>query len=84
MSDDLVERVAFAVCVDAGTNHVCKIACIDCRKEARAAIAVCMEEAAKVADGVGQQPPTDNFMHDTGWDGASLVIAAAIRALVPK
>ena len=83
MSDDLVERVAQQFShldhlnYEYGKQHTWN-------DYARAAIAACMEEAAKVADGVGQQPPTDNFMHDTGWDGASLVIAAAIRALIPK
>ena len=73
MSDDLVERVAFAVCVDAGTNHVCKIACIDCRKEARAAIAVVLEQAAKVAE---------NFTEPNPFPTRQGAIAAAIRALV--
>ena len=71
MSDDLVERVAFAVCVDAGTNHVCKIACIDCRKEARAAVAVALEEAAKVCDACP----------DSHWGPT---MAAAIRAMIKE
>lgn len=69
MTDDLVERVAFAVCVDAGTNHVCKIACIDCRKEARAAIAVVLEEAVDAVCAVGDHA-----------DGGAYI--NAIRALV--
>ena len=90
MSDDLVERVAHEL-----TGYIGSTCChktggrsadprCECRLLARAAIAVVLEEAAKVADGVGQQPPTGNLMHDTGWDGASLVIAAAIRALVKE
>lgn len=83
MSDDLVERVARAFCASDGADP-CEVVCDWCLHRAGPVVAVCMEEAAKVADGVGQQPPTDNFMHDTGWDGASLVIAAAIRAMIKE
>lgn len=92
--DDLVERVARVMAVAEGFDPdlIINNDTPDCpqplwrlyRRSAPAAIAVCMEEAAKVADGVGQQPPTDNLMHDTGWDGASLVIAAAIRAMIKE
>lgn len=89
MSDDLVERVARAMCasVEARTSDVNVVralgygsveAFIDAAwpnyaPEARAAIAVCMEEAAKVADA-----------YEPRCDVCPRGVAAAIRALAPK
>ena len=46
---------------------------------ARAVVAMCMEEAARVADAKLDRNPSDDF--DTGWDAACFDISAAIRAL---
>jgi hypothetical protein len=63
MSDDLVERVALAFC---GKDVPCKM----CRNDAKKAIAIALEEAAKVAD-------------ENACD-CCFYIAAAIRAMIPN
>jgi galactokinase len=47
-----------------------------------AAIDVALEEAARVAESRGQLPSTGDRVHDAGWDGACISIAAAIRGLI--
>jgi hypothetical protein len=66
MSDDLVERVARAMCGTHGYEPDDLT-----YREARAAIAVVLEEAAKVADA-----------YDPRCDVCPRGVAAAIRALV--
>ena len=91
MTDDLVERVArkIAEAYVADVSHGqltledSEYHWSDWRLEARAAIAVVLEEAAKVADGwVG----CSEWSADTnsGYECASREIAAAIRALVKE
>jgi hypothetical protein len=48
---------------------------------ASAAIDIVLEEAARVAQSRAQLPSTGDRVHDAGWDGACVSIAAAIRAL---
>jgi len=63
MADDLVERVAAVICIQCSSQQM-----------ARAAIAIALEEAAKVAD---------DFESDADPD-AGRVIAAAIRAMIKE
>ena len=73
MSDDLVERVARAICEIENGPCECmpdECGCTYWKAHARAAIAVVLEEAAKVADATGS------------YD--AIHIAAAIRALVKQ
>jgi hypothetical protein len=56
----------------------------ECRDAADAAIAVALEEAAKVAGSRARFPSTGNRVHDSGWDGAAISISAAIRAMKRK
>lgn len=79
MSNNLVERVAqqFSyldhLSYEYGKRHTWN-------DYARAAIAVVLEEAAKVAAEKADNDPMDDF--DNGWTAACADIAAAIRAMV--
>jgi hypothetical protein len=89
MSEELVERVARkAVCGSRPMPSLnCVEVCAPCERIARAAIAIVLEEAAKVAkhyrdqDGAPIRNPITEA-HDIGWDGACEVIEAAIRAMI--
>ena len=79
MSDDLVERVAKAMCgcegicfTSCGTEP-CQMAEENYAKAARAAIAVALEEAAKVCDA-----------YEPRCDVCPRGVAAAIRALIKE
>ena len=50
MSDELREKVAMVNCAGDQWDKPCKVPCVDCLREADAAIALVLEEAAKVAD----------------------------------
>ena len=78
MSDDLVERVARAACASVNSADTWDETGTDVHEMvwfpiARAAIAVCMEEAAKVADA-----------YEPRCDVCPRGVAAAIRALVKQ
>ena len=75
MSDDLVERVALAICEDAGMACHCRIACAVCKVDARAAIALVLEEAAKVCDPKGDCSEMDAY---------GKAYAASIRAMLNR
>ena len=86
MSDDLVERVARAICET--ENGPCKCMPDECgctywKAHSRAAIAVALEEAAKVAENASfhftQTTPSTVEVVDVRH-----TIAAAIRALVKQ
>ena len=51
MSDDLVERVAREFCTVDGADP-CEVVCGLCLHRARLVVAVVLEEAAKVCDGI--------------------------------
>ena len=69
MTDDLVERVALRNCKDAvDVGRPCRTACPPCKSNAREAVRIALEEAAKVAE-------REWFKGDTNP-------AAAIRALI--
>ena len=75
--DELVEKVALAICEDAGMAQQCRIPCAICKVDARATIAVVLEEAARVCE--------RRFMGDnTREDMEARRCAAAIRALVTE
>ena len=88
MSDDLVERVARAACASVNSADTWDETGTDVHEMvwfpiARAAIAVCMEEAAKVAENASfhftQTTPSTVEVVDVRH-----TIAAAIRALVKE
>ena len=87
MTDDLVERVARKICcVEGQCYRPEKCFSWTFSGEARAAIAVALEEAAKVAEDEAchcedtGSAPSD--FGNAGRNDAALTIAAAIRALV--
>lgn len=86
--DELVEKVARAMCASDfdGDTNVYDLKNNNFRSDylfrARAAIAVVLEEAAKVADGKLDCDPMDDF--DTGWSAACADIAAAIRGMIKE
>ena len=79
-TDDLVKRVARGFCASDGADP-CEVVCDMCLHRARPVVAVCMEEAAKVAENASfqftQTTPSTVEVVDVRH-----TIAAAIRALV--
>lgn len=79
---DLVERVARAACTSVNGNEAWEETGTDVHEMvwfpiARAAIAMALEEAAKVADAKAITP-------DAACEIKARSIAAAIRAMIPK
>ena len=89
LPDDLVERVAREFCTVDGADP-CEVVCGLCLHRAGMVVAVCMEKAAKVADGYHRIVETRRDMFDDGnitvTRGHTLAdprkIAAAIRNLI--
>lgn len=87
MSDDLVERVALVICC---TNGQCyrpeKCFSWTFSGEARAAIAVALEEAAKVAENSWYAPNVMYFSEEDERKAkcTAFEAAAAIRAMIPQ
>ena len=87
MSDDLVERVARAIAVEVRTVTESDVRAFELTREeyaalALAAIAVALEEAAKMAESFTTPPIASDFgtvIVDQGGE-----IAAAIRAMIPQ
>ena len=84
MSDDLVQRVARAIAVEVRTVTESDVRAFELTREeyaalalALAAIAVALEEAARVADDYYSKMARHH-------DYCGSVIAAAIRAMIPK
>jgi hypothetical protein len=78
MSDDLVERVALAFC---GKDVPCKM----CRNDAKKAIAIALEEAARVAENARRATYYDDEIGKLTTDLIDAKdIAAAIRAMMRK
>ena len=94
--DALVERVALAICEDAGMVHQCAIACALCKVDARAAIAAArpviraaaLEEAANRVWQMRRDGLTahgDNHGKAGEWMRAALDDAeVAIRAMIDE
>lgn len=75
--DELVERVALAICDKGWRDDPCEKPCAMCKVDARAALAVALEEAALICE--------RRFMGDhTREDMEARRCAAAIRALIKK
>ena len=82
MNDDLVDRVARAIAVEVRTVTESDVRAFELTREeyaalALAAIAVALEEAARVADDYYSKMARHH-------DYCGSVIAAAIRAMIPK
>ena len=80
---NLRERVARAIEESLyGTERIGRTDTLQYGLEADAAIAIVLEEAAKVADQMQDLHPMDDF--DTGWTAGLHECSAAIRALKGK
>jgi hypothetical protein len=85
MTDDLVERVARAICATEvsdpdGINYYGKPFWTVYARFAEAAIAIALEEAARVADKI--VPEEARTAQEYGYLAACEDIAAAIRAMI--
>jgi hypothetical protein len=75
---DLVERVALRNCmIDMAIGRPCRTACPPCRSNAREAIRIALEEAAKVVTEHYQELSTEHRL-------LLLNRAAAIRAMIKE